>query len=367
MKKIRIDISSLASQQTSGVGNYTRLLAEALAKFTEVHGSYFNFLSRQPEPIIKYTVKKESCRSIPLRIYAKLDSIGTRVPFDLFRSRVDLTIHPNFATWRTWKSKKVATVIHDLTYLYYPELVEEKNLQHLRRVVPRSMQKADYVITVSEAVKQELVKEFHLEPSRCVVTTIPPSEDFYKKSDRPVHEIYGIPTKKYILFIGNLEPRKNLSTLLAGYLLLPKEIRSEYSLIIGGGIGWKFETTAAQIQAAIDVGEYVRRIGFVDQANLPSLMQHASLFVMPSHYEGFGMPILESLASGTPVVAADIPVLRESGGDAITYAYPDSPRDFADKMMVALATPLDQKLSADHLSHFSWDENARKVLALCDS
>lgn len=366
MKKVRIEISSLASQHTSGVANYTRRLTEAIAEQAETRGSYFNFLGRQPQPVIRDTVVREECQFFPLRIYAKLDSFGFAWPFDLFKPRVDLTIHPNFATWRTCKSKRVATVVHDLTYLYYPELVEEKNLAHLRRVTPRSIKNADYIITVSEAVKQELIKEFHLDPTRCIVTTIPPAQDFFKKSTKEVHKKYGIPTKKYILFVGNLEPRKNLKTLLAAYLLLPKSLREEYSLIIGGGKGWKFEETAEKIQQVVDAGENVRRIGFVDQADLPSLMQHAALFVMPSRYEGFGMPILESFASDTPVVAADIPVLREAGGDAALYADPDSPEDFAKKIIETLSRMYNPKIGQRHLNNFSWTKNAKKITRLCD-
>src|SRR5690606_33402626 len=107
-------------------------------------------------------------------------------------------------------------------YLYFPEVVESKNLAHLRRVVPRSIKQADFIITVSESVKAELVKEFRLDPDSCVVTPIPPEAAFFKENNNEVHKKYGIPTQKYIYFIGNLEPRKDLPTLINAYRLLPR-------------------------------------------------------------------------------------------------------------------------------------------------
>lgn len=364
MIKIRVEISSLASAHTSGVGNYTRLLSESLSEFASVQGSYFNFAHRQPTPRVNPAVRTKSNPWIPLRVYAKLDSYNLAWPFDLIKSRVDLTIHPNFATWPTVRSKKTATVIHDLTFLYYPELVERKNLAHLRRVVPRTIRHADYIITVSDAVKKELIKEFHIESRKCLVTHIPPAPEFFTTSDIDIHKKYQIPTNDYFLFVGNLEPRKNLSTLLDAYLSLPKDIRSRYSLIIGGGKGWKFEQTAEKIQSAINNGERIRQIGFVDQSDLPALYQKAALFVMPSKYEGFGIPILESLASGTPVVAADIPVLRESGGNAALYANPSDPKDFAEKIIQALKFGYDDETAMRHLASFSWQQNAKDILTL---
>ena len=134
--KVRVEVSCLATSRPSGVANYTRLLTESLAKQSDVTGSYFNFLNRQPEPTLTDLVAREKNPFVPLRVYAKLDSFNLAWPFDLFKRPVDLTIHPNFARWPSVRSRKIMTVIHDLTYMYYPELVEPKNLNHLRRVVP---------------------------------------------------------------------------------------------------------------------------------------------------------------------------------------------------------------------------------------
>jgi len=371
--KIRIEVSSLATPSISGVGHYVKRITEALDahKGTRIHAAYFNFLGRQVTPRLNIKEPLDQNKLIPLRVYAKLQSYGISFPFDIFKSPVDLTIFPNFATWPTIRSRLRATAVHDLTYLYYPELMEDKNLAHLRRVVPRSIKKADFIITVSEAVRSELIKEFSLDPARCIATPVPPEDIFYKKNNNDVHTKYGIPTKKYIYFIGTLEPRKNVSTLVGAYQQLPQMIKDEYSLVLAGGKGWKGQKSQAAIDRAQAAGDNVIHIGYIDQIDSPALFQKASLFVMPSLYEGFGMPVLEAMASQTPVIASDIPSLREAGGEAALYASPAEPTDFSSKIERVLTSPqlviALNKQAKNQLRKFSWEHNANKIIMLSGS
>jgi glycosyltransferase involved in cell wall biosynthesis len=366
--KIRIEISSLATYSLSGVNFYTKRLAEALdaTEGVDLTASYFNFLNRQPTPIVnlKHPLDKNSL--IPLRVFAKLHSYGISLPFDLFKPSVDLTIQPNFTLWTSVKAKVNAAAIHDLTYLYFPEAVQEKNLAHLRRVVPRTIKKADFIITVSEAVKSELVKEFSIDPKRCLVTPVPPAPVYATPNNNELHEKYGLPTKKFIFFIGNLEPRKNLPVLIEAYRQLPPNIKKEYSLVLGGGKGWKSEKSQQAIKDAQAADEQVIHVGYVDQEDSPAFFQQASLFVMPSIYEGFGMPVLEAMAARTPVIASDIPVHREAGGDGVLYANPSKPTEFRDRMIDILTSEKTSKAlmskSATQLQTFSWSENAKKIV-----
>lgn len=366
--KIRLEISSLATTALSGVSNYTKLLCEALDKTpnNELYTSYFSFLDRQPTPEITLRRTPRKNILVPLRIYAKLQSFNIAPPFDVFLPKVDLVVFPNFATWPSVRSKLKATVIHDLTYLYYPDVVEDKNLAHLRRVVPQSIEKADFIITVSEAVKSEIVKEFNLSPDKCIVTAIPPNDSYFEKNENEIHEKYHIPTKKFIYFIGNLEPRKDLPTLIAAYRQLPQGLKDEYSLVLGGGNGWKTEKSRQAIKDAQAAGERVIHVGFVDKDDTGAFLQKASLFVMPSLYEGFGMPILEAMAGGCPVIASDIPVLREAGGEAAVYAHPQDVNDFTGKIHSVLSSKEMQdrmKVKGNaHVLSFSWKQNSEKII-----
>lgn len=371
--KIRIEISSLASKSLSGIANYTKLLAKALddTPTADVYGAYFNFLNRQPKPQLSLKNPLEKNSFMPLRVYAKLQSYGFAPPFDLFLPGVELTIFPNFATWPTVRSKYCATVVHDLTYLYYPEVVEQKNLAHLRRVVPRSIRKADFIITISETIKAELIKEFSVPPEKFIVTTIPPDATYFQKNTNEIHKKYGIPTQKFIYFIGNLEPRKDLPTLIEAYRKLPVAIKKDYSLILAGGNGWKTEKSRQSLAEAQDAGENVVHVGFVDSKDAAAFYQHASMFVMPSIYEGFCMPILESMASGCPVIASDIPVLRETAGEAALFAKVGDSDSFSKTIQQLLNNaPLQQKLinkGKQQLDHFSWDKNVEALINRVES
>lgn len=347
---MRICDSSPYVDQRSGVGNYSHLLREAFENSSSVDLS--------PPPI--FISRKAS--SYLYRFMEKLYSYGFPVPYDTFFPATDLTLFTNFSTWPTLHSTSVMTVVHDLTYINYPEVVEKKNLAHLRRVVPRSIATADTIITVSESMKQEICDTFAIRADKVIVTRIPPSPEFSIKSDNDVHSIYHIPTEKYLLFVSNLEPRKNLKVLIKAYRLLPASIRNSYSLVIAGGKGWKFEETQALIDEPIDTGT-ICQVGFVDQADLPALFQKASLFVMPSLYEGFGMPIVEALASGCRVVASDIPVFHESGGEAIHYANPHDETDFASTIIRAIDTPLNTRAVRKHLSTLTWENNVATIIA----
>jgi len=366
--KIRIDTGSLSTKNPSGVGYFTQLLTESLSKQkdTTVRSFSFNFLNRQPKPILNKNIYLETNYLFPLRFYAKAQSLNLATPFDTLLPKVDLTIFPNYARWPSIKSKVTATTVHDLTYIHYPELVEDKNLLHLRRVVPRAMKQSDFIITVSESIKAELITEFNISPSRVVVTPIPPDESFYKKNNNEIHSKYSIPTEKYIFFIGNLEPRKNIPLLVEAYSKLPKNIQNEYSLVISGGAGWKSEKTMESINTAKNSGLNVIHTGYIDNKDKSALYQKASLFVLPSSYEGFGMPILEAAASKTPVVSTDIPVLKEAGGNGALYFKQGDSNDLASKIKEVLTSKtlgnsLVKKASL-HLNSFSWDTNAKTVI-----
>ena len=156
--------------------------------------------------------------------------------------------------------------------------------------------------------------------------------------------------------------------MITAFRALPKNIRKQYSLVLAGGKGWKTEATERAITEAQAAGEHVVRPGYIPQEDAPAFYQQADLFCMSAIYEGFGMPIIEALTSGTPVVASDIPVLREAGGDAVLYAQPKNPDDFMKKMLSIIADPqkarLDMKTAVQaHLNTISWQNNTDRLIA----
>lgn len=365
---IRVEVNSLASKNLSGVGYFTKRLTEALIhhKNTRVKAFSFNLLNRQPTPVVNGKVTQEVNTVFPLRVYAKLQSHGLALPFDFNLKPVDLTIFTNYARWPSVKSRYTATTIHDLTFIKYPDLVETNNLAHLQRIVKRSITSSDFIITVSEAIKTELVTEFKVNPNTVISTPIPPDEAFFKKNTNEVHKKYNIPTKKYLFFISTIEPRKNVPYIIDAYTRLPEALRSEYGLVLSGGMGWKSEKSIAAITKAQKQGFSIIHTGYIDENDKSALYQQASAFLFPSLYEGFGMPILEAAASKTPIITSDIPVLREAAGEGALYVNPQNPTSLTSAIKELLTDNNLQKelvkRASKHLATFSWEKNADAII-----
>lgn len=369
MKSItaRFNLDPVAEHRLSGVGGYSKRLFEALSQHPgfQTEGFYFNFHNKRPQP--QTTLTNYRALNFPLKIYAKLDSYGLRFPFDLFLKPVDVTFFPNFATWCTAKSKLSITTVHDLTYLYFPELVEAKNLAHLRRVVPRTLKRADLILTVSQAVKNEIIKEFHINPDKILALPIPVSDLF--RDFNPKTTTAQLPAElqnqKYISFVGNFEPRKNLPTLIQAYLQLPKNLRQHYKLVIAGSQSWSNQQAQALIDEANQDQPTILQLSGLSDEEIANLLHRSSLHILPSLYEGFGMPIVEAMTVNTPVIASDIPVLHESSGGSAMYFNPHSASDLSQKISQVLTdASLQQhlikqgKIFADSLS---WHDNADKI------
>lgn len=355
--KVRIDGSAfVGKKEYSGVGQYSKLLYEALSKKHKVD-------------LVTGPLKG----SLPLiillnKIYRKLSAMNLALYFDLFYKPAELMIFPNFESWPTIKSKVTAVTIHDLTYIYYPEFIEKKNLSHLKKVIPLSIKRADYIITVSETVKKELVHEFGINARKCIVTHVPPDKIYYKKQtiSQNLTKRYGIPNSDYILFVGNLEPRKNLVCLIEAYKKLPQDIKSKHKLVIAGSKGWNLQPLTNQLSR--EDFKNIILTGFVDKKDMPTLYKMASIFVFPSLYEGFGIPILESMLSGTAVIASDIPVLRETGGEASIYFEPNNADDLSNKIKNLLNNPVTKnrliESGRENVKRFSWDNNVERLVKL---
>lgn len=230
------------------------------------------------------------------------------------------------------------------------------------------MKQADLVLTVSETVKQEIMQEFGVPNERILTLPVPPNQTFlkFKPSDKHLAPSLKITTKCFLLFVGNFEPRKNLTVLVKAYLLLPEKVRKECSLVIAGTKGWENNDTQNLIDEAVDNGENIIQTGNLEQTQIAQLMSEATALVMPSIYEGYGMPVTEAMAVKTPVIASDIPVLHESSGEAALFFDPKSPADLAKKIAKLVCQPkLRNKLiqaGTAHLQTLSWQNNVDKLI-----
>jgi glycosyltransferase involved in cell wall biosynthesis len=254
-----------------------------------------------------------------------------------------------------------AATIHDLGVRKVPWAVRPDAGEALRERLDRTLFEADLLLTPSEAVRRELV-EIGVSPDRVRAV--------HHGTGLMADSTPGVPPPRtparYALHVGTVEPRKNVPTLLAAWRLLRARQADPPPLVLCGGFGWKAEEVRREIAQAEREGWAVH-LGYVGAAELAALYGGAELVALPSFYEGFGLPAVEALRAGAPLVASDIPVLREVAGDAALYAPPGRPDLWADRIGELLADPgLREEMKRqgrDRAGQFDWaraaDETAR--------
>ncbi len=375
MKTLAIESSVLEQDRPTGVNYFTNGIVGALEQVgmgqLELRYFWLNFLGRKP--IRNVHIEKanrenrtQMLRLIPQRVYAKLVYAGIAPPLPVRKS--DWQLYPNFYIWPTLRHSKKAVIIHDICFMKYPEYVEDKNRAFLDRVATHSMKRADMIISNSQFTTSELVAHAGVPREKIVTIDIPvDTASFLPELDRGprrLAERYHI-TKPYILSLGTLEPRKNLTTLVEAYCRLPLEIRKQYSLVLAGKWGWKTEALRTLIEQKQSEGYDIITPGHIDHEDKCTFYRNASFFCLTTHYEGFGMPLLEALHCGVPTVAVDIPVLREVGGKACLWAE-KSPEDVSAKLHQLITSPELQThyriRGPEQSSQFSWEKTGHKLL-----
>lgn len=208
--------------------------------------------------------------------------------------------------------------IHDLSVYAWTECHPVGRVRATRMHIENALTRADHVITDSAFTRLEILRQFGLPEQSVSAVSLACTEAFRPRSEEmlgPVLRELGLRYRSYAFFSGTIEPRKNLDRLIDAYALLPETLRMECPLVLCGYRGWKSEETHARIERAQAEG-WLRYLGYIDECMLPQLFSGARLFVFPSLYEGFGLPVLEAMASGTPVVCSSSASLPEVAGGA---------------------------------------------------
>lgn len=265
------------------------------------------------------------------------------------------------------KRVKYAVTIHDLTPWYFPEVLPSQYCWYLRRTVSKALKRADLVFTGSEFIKGQICSTFNLAPANVHVTHYGVDPAFYGGvSGQKGACKHGIcQTFRIILFVGTLEKRKNLEVLIKGFELIAQGV-PDVLLILAGKPGYGAEELA---RLAKESGAANRILfwGYAPEAELLSLYKRAAVFVFPSKYEGFGIPIIEAMAAGVPVVVSDIPAHREVVGDNGLYFPQQCCEGAARQIHKVLAdNQLASKLAGlgrERANLFSWREVAVRHLA----
>jgi glycosyltransferase involved in cell wall biosynthesis len=284
------------------------------------------------------------------------------LPFELATERLDLLHGPDFTVPARRRCPAVVTV-HDLAFLRYPETQTADSRRHYSQVA-RVVTHVERVIVDSACTAADVEALLGVPPARIRVvhlapTPVPTPDTAQVAAVRARHALDG----PFLLYVGTLEPRKNLGTLLRAFARLgPAE---PARLVLAGPRGWLDEPIVAE---AARLGERVRLLGPVPAADLPALYAAATAFVYPSLYEGFGLPPLEAMAAGTPVIAAKASCLPEVLDDAALFVPPEDEVGLSEALRAVLADPaLRAALRARGLAQaatFSWERTAAATLAV---
>ncbi len=375
--KIAINTIPLLSPLT-GVGNYTYHVAKHLhpldpeSDFTYFYGFYSKKLSlnenggglldKRFEGIFR---AKKLLSRVPLCREAAKKALGAINKLSL--KRFDLYFEPNFIPLDIKAGRTVVTV-HDFAFLKRPEWLPRDRAAYMKKNFRAKIGRADRVIVVSEFTKKEALDLLDIPEEKVRVvhngfdsTTFRP----YSPDELgPLREKYGLP-ERFILFVGALEPRKNIESLIRAYLKLDERVRKGCKLIIAGPGGWKNKVLMELIR---EQKEDIRWVGYMAGTELGELYNLAEAFIYPSFYEGFGIPLLEAMACGCPVVTSGAASMPEVCGDAACYVDPHDVEDISRGIHEVMSDDaLRETMTRKGLERaglFSWERSAREHLEL---
>lgn len=365
--RICIDISPVI-RKTAGIGRYAKELATALIRLDsgeDLRFFYTDLEGRAPEPPLDVIPRR--ILRCPKKAWAAgvlLASIS-RFPMDRLFGNIDIYHATDHLLPTLTKARSVYT-LYDLTF----SLAPRTHLPLLRWssdfLVPRFLKRCDRIIAISECTKRDAVRQYGIEPEKIEVIHLGVGERFRPVScegKNAFRERYHLP-ERYLLYVGTIEPRKNLSMLLEAYRSLV-DAGSSARLVIAGKKGWLYEDFFRKMRD-LRLENDVRFPGFIPEEDLPGLYSHAEAFVYPSLYEGFGLPVLEAMACGTPVVCSNSSSLPEVAGNAALLISPTEPHAWAQALgQVTETTELRAELRTSGLrqaARFRWENTARKTL-----
>lgn len=363
-----------AVRQGAGIGRWARCLVRALIDLDQ-ENSYTLFYApakrNEPTPALP---RGRHVTGHQLRLTERLLNVlwyklGVPLPIDTLAGRADVFHFPDYTLPPVRQGATVVTV-HDLSFLLMPECAEQRLRAHLEKVVPPSVREANLVCVDSENTRNELSTLLDVDPERTEVVYGGVDARFHPVTDPRLLEAarlkYGL-RFPFILYVGTIEPRKNLGRLLKAYIQLRERHHTEHRLVIAGGLGWLYQDILSEIDQLAAEQEVIF-LGRVPDDDLPLLYSLCDLFVFPSLYEGFGFPPLEAMACGKPVVCSNASSLPEVVGDAGVLVSPYDVDGLADAMDQLLCDPERRaslgRQSLARAKRFSWEDSARQTLEI---
>lgn len=356
--RIGIDATLLQKGRYTGIENYSINLIKSLLK-ADKENSYILFFRKEvPNELENMTSSFEFMIS-PTSNRIFTDQIW--MPWAIKKARIDLLHCPAFPSPVISDCRTILT-IHDAVHWKYPKTLSKGSRYYYRHLFPQAIERAAKIITVSNSTKNDLIGFFPKAKVKIrVIYEAVDSAFFAKKRYKSCYE-FGM--RKYILTVGSIEPRKNLDVLLKAFHIVQQQNGADFKLVIVGRRAWlkKFHVPEEIKEAVIFTG-YIP-----SKEDLAYIYQNAFLFVLPSIYEGFGLPVLEAMSAGTPVLCSNTSSLPEVAGDAAEYAGPNKPEEFSEKILKIINNESLRKQMVlkgyQRVRLFSWKNAAEETLSV---
>ncbi len=372
MHRIAIDYTP-AYEQTGGIGRYVRELTAALAALDQ-ENEYRLFVSGanrrdlQPSPSGNFHWK---ATSLTPRWLARIwQRARIPLPAEVFTGRVDLYHATDFVLPPTLPGTRTLLTVHDLSFVRVPEAASPPLKAYLDVVVPRSVASADQILADSAATKADLVEFYETPAEKITVLYSGVGKYFRPINSRDTLEEalkrHGLNGINYMLSVGTVQPRKNYSRVIEA-LAEARGRGQDLHLAIAGGRGWLEEEMTRTIERT-GLADHVHLLGFVDDQDLPALYNGAGMLMMPSLYEGFGLPLLEAMACGTPVITSNLSSLPEVAGDAALLVDPYDVSAISDAI-VAIASNAETRARLiaggfHQVTKFTWTRAATQLMSI---
>jgi len=287
-----------------------------------------------------------------------------KYPVDIFHTQY---ITPFFVSRKT----KIVTTLHDVSFRVHKEFIKKIDLFFLNILIPLSIRRADKVIAVSQFTKDEIVKYYAVNPEKVAVVRNSVADNFKRElSNEELDEVkkkYNLPDE-FVMYLGTLQPRKNIALLAEAYARIKKDIPNVKLVLVGNRRAHNFDQKIDEVIKKYNLQKDVFFPGYVDEKDKPAIFRLAKIFAFLSSYEGFGIPILEAMSQDVPVLASDIPVSREIGGDGCIFAEEGNLDEISKKMYNLI---IDNNLRSElillgkkQLEKFSWKKSAQKMLSI---
>ncbi len=365
---IAIDLRSIQRGTFSGVENYTLSLLERMIREDKENKYllFYNGLKPVQTEELRFLNTTVVSRRFPNKLLAASTTFLRTPDFGKLIGQFDTLFLPNINHVVLAPGKKLVVTVHDLSPVVLPEYYNiRRRLWHWSVGFKRTLQRADTIIAVSEYTKHELIEQLHIAPEKIqVVYQGVDHHRFHPNLEvgklRQVRNRYGLPGQ-FILYIGTLEPRKNVEGLLAAW----EHMDSDVPLVIAGKPGWKYKNI---FKAARKSKKYrsIQFLGFVTEEDKPYVLKLARVFAFPSFYEGFGLPVLEAMAVGTPVVTSSVSSLPEVAGDGALLVNPYNQHELTTALNALVSDEqLREQLvskALERAKYFDWEKTARETL-----